>query len=116
MEEFEKPIYSFITGRAGTGKSYKLQQIAKEEQGTALTSTTGISAVNVAGTTLHSLLWFYSTESLLDSWTTGKLDYRLGELYGKFGLRHLLTDEVSMLSRTALSVICAAIDRLNEMS
>jgi len=45
----------FITGHAGTGKSYILNKL-KEKLGKKLTitSTTGIAAVNVKGQTLHS--------------------------------------------------------------
>ena len=45
----------FITGGAGTGKSYtlnRLKEIYKDEL--VVTSTTGISALNVNGQTLHS--------------------------------------------------------------
>ena len=45
----------FITGGAGTGKSYtlnKLKEIYKDEL--HITSTTGISAINVNGQTIHS--------------------------------------------------------------
>ena len=48
----------FFTGAAGTGKSFLLRQIidALVSQGkrVAITSSTGISAVNIGGTTLHS--------------------------------------------------------------
>lgn len=108
-----RPLYEWVTGKAGTGKSFHLQRMAEEEPGCILTSTTGISAVNIGGVTLHSLLWFYSTESLLDAWTTGKLDFRLGEVYNKLGVRRLCTDEISMLDRDAFTIICMAIDRLN---
>ncbi len=48
----------FITGGAGVGKSYLLHQIKKELGETLhVTSTTGISALNVGGQTLHS--WSY---------------------------------------------------------
>ena len=45
----------FITGGAGTGKSYMLQQL-KIYFGIdlQLTSTTGISAININGSTIHS--------------------------------------------------------------
>lgn len=45
----------FITGGAGVGKSYtlsKLKELYKEKL--HITSTTGISAINVGGQTLHS--------------------------------------------------------------
>ena len=111
-----EPQYSYIQGRAGTGKSYKLKQIYDRYPGsTALCATTGIAAVNLgAGTTINSLLWYYNTESLLDTWTSGKLLWRLEEIYNKMGIRRILLDEVSMLPASNLSVLCLAIDKLNE--
>jgi hypothetical protein len=115
MEDFEKTIYSAVLGIAGTGKSTLLRQSAEKSLGPyVLCSTTGISAVNLgAGITLNSLLWFFDTASLLDSFTTGRLDYRLSDLYNN-GVRRILCDEVSMLSGENLSIICMAIDRLND--
>lgn len=44
----------FITGHAGTGKSYILNKIKEQIPKLVITSTTGIAAVNVKGQTLHS--------------------------------------------------------------
>ena len=109
MSQFE-----YIQGIAGTGKSFLLQEMARQDSNAVLCATTGIAAVNLgAGTTIHSFLWYYNSDSLLDAWTTGKLTYRLGEVYGKMGVRRILIDEVSMMPATDLSVICLAIEQLN---
>ena len=44
----------FITGHAGTGKSYILERLKEIVPDIVITSTTGIAAVNVKGQTLHS--------------------------------------------------------------
>ena len=44
----------FITGSAGTGKSYLLNYLRDKVDGMYLTATTGIAAVNIGGITLHS--------------------------------------------------------------
>lgn len=44
----------FITGSAGTGKSFVLNKVRKDYPYIHITSTTGISAINVNGQTLHS--------------------------------------------------------------
>ena len=44
----------FITGHAGTGKSYILEKLKEIIPDIVITSTTGIAAVNVNGQTLHS--------------------------------------------------------------
>ncbi len=108
-------LFSYLQGIAGTGKSYQLKKLSDSNPDHVLCATTGIAAVNLgAGITINSLLWYFNSESLLDAWTSGKLDYRLGEVYGKLGVKRILLDEVSMLSASDLSVICLAIDRLND--
>ncbi len=44
----------FITGHAGTGKSYILNKLKEKLPKLVITSTTGIAAVNVKGQTIHS--------------------------------------------------------------
>ena len=46
----------FITGPAGTGKSFLLNYIKEEyrDSGLHITASTGISAINVGGQTLHT--------------------------------------------------------------
>ncbi len=44
----------FITGHAGTGKSYILNMLKNKFKKLVVTSTTGIAAVNVKGQTIHS--------------------------------------------------------------
>ena len=44
----------FITGSAGTGKSYLLNYLKHKIDSIYLTATTGIAAVNIGGITLHS--------------------------------------------------------------
>ncbi len=44
----------FITGHAGSGKSYILNKLKEKIKNLVLTSTTGIAAVNVKGQTIHS--------------------------------------------------------------
>ena len=55
----------FITGGAGTGKSYVLTAIRKAKseanQNIVVCAPTGIAAVNVAGATIHKTYGFYCT-------------------------------------------------------
>lgn len=44
----------FITGGGGVGKSYSLQKIREKYPKMAVTSTTGVSAININGQTVHS--------------------------------------------------------------
>jgi len=56
IDAIEKGRNVFVTGPAGTGKSYLLQFLKKEymHRRFHLTASTGIAAVNIGGSTLHS--------------------------------------------------------------
>ena len=43
----------FLTGNAGTGKSYKLNEYIETHPNTLVTAPTGIAAVNIGGITMH---------------------------------------------------------------
>ena len=46
----------FITGAAGTGKSFVVKYLIKTEAGLVATSSTGISSVQLGGVTTHSFV------------------------------------------------------------
>jgi ATP-dependent DNA helicase PIF1 len=59
LERCKEGANVFLTGGAGTGKSYLLKCILEEmvdmygKQAVFVTATTGIAAVNIGGTTVH---------------------------------------------------------------
>lgn len=59
----------FLTGNAGTGKSYVLKQIIEAfddaDENVYVSAPTGIAAVNVGGVTVHSLLGIRPSTNLL---------------------------------------------------
>lgn len=59
----------FLTGNAGTGKSYVLKQIIEAfedaDENVYVSAPTGIAAVNVSGVTVHSLLGIMPSTNLL---------------------------------------------------
>lgn len=65
----------FVTGSAGTGKSYLLKYLIHElkekygQKGVAVTAPTGIAAINVGGSTLHSFAGIGLGESLIQMLT-----------------------------------------------
>lgn len=90
----------FLTGNAGTGKSYVLNQIIEafkdQKENVYVTAPTGIAAVNVHGATVHSLLGITPSTNLL---VPVDNDHRLKALQ-LFDEDHhiLIMDEVSMCS------------------
>lgn len=102
----------FITGPAGTGKTFLVKGRAEEPGWGTLSATTGIAGVNMGTQTLHSLLAYFDTASLRDNYVTGRLHRMLRAVYARSC--NLVIDEVSMLSGEQLSLIVDAADALAE--
>jgi ATP-dependent exoDNAse (exonuclease V) alpha subunit len=114
LARLEASPASFLSGRAGTGKTTVARELAKKA-GTVLAATTGIAAINLGeGTTINSLLGYFDTDSLLEIYTNGRLQSRLRHLRGA-GLRRIVLDEVSMLDERQLTAITRALDDVNEI-
>lgn len=86
----------FLTGEAGTGKSYLLNKVMdkldEQDIDYAVAAPTGIAAVNVEGVTLHRLLSILPNTNLM-----GNLTYRTREnlIFGP-SCKILIVDEISM--------------------
>lgn len=112
--------FSFITGRAGTGKTTLTQQRHKENSRWAiLAATTGQAAVNLASDdmdvkTINSVLGYFDTDNMRDSLCNGRLLDRLKDLW-KGGSSNLLIDECSMLDAMQLDYLITAVKELNEI-
>lgn len=109
----DEPLYQFISGTAGTGKTYNQKLRSEVDPRVKLTATTGIAAINLGGQTINSLLHYKDTQELSTQYELGRLNGTLGRL-AKSGFRRLIIDEVSMMDGRQLDVLCEAIDRLNE--
>ncbi len=105
------PTFSFLTGAAGCGKTFATKDWASREK-LLLCATTGIAAINLGGTTINSILGYFDTKSLMESYTGGWLTARLGKLW-KAGIRRIIIDEASMLDGDQLTYLCRAIDEVN---
>lgn len=106
------PTFTYLSGAAGSGKTFLAAQWAAESAGFELLASTGIAAINIGGTTINAYLGYFDTRSLQESYTTGFLSSRLRRLW-RAGLRRLVVDECSMLSGDQLGFLKRAIDEVN---
>jgi hypothetical protein len=105
---------SFLCGSAGTGKTFTLKQrIAEDPCYAVLSASTGISAVNLNTTTIHSLLGYFDTDSLRDAYLKRSAQYKLHSLRRE-GYRNVVIDEISMISCEQLDVIVHVFDDVNQ--
>ena len=103
----------FVTGAAGTGKTYIQKKAIEEDPNYGiLAATTGIAAINLGTTTLNSILKFYDTNSLRDRFNRGTLTATLHRLGKK--TKRLVIDEVSMMDALQLDYIYRALLQVNE--
>lgn len=101
----------FITGSAGTGKSYLTREIIKEykkdEKKVITLGSTGVSAVNIGGYTIHSFFGFGISGSLEELMRYDrKHKKKLGELKNILAKTDLIIiDEISMVGAILLDMI-----------
>lgn len=94
----------YVTGPAGTGKTYQFRQrIEADADEGILCATTGVAAVNLGTTTIHSTFGYFDTESLIDKYVEGRLVPRYIHLR-RLGIRSVMIDEASMLDADALDI------------
>lgn len=98
----------FLTGSAGTGKTYTLNQFIKylkdHKVPVAVTASTGIAATHMNGTTIHS----WSGIGIKNHLTHENLKTLAGKQYLTKNIRKthiLIIDEISMLHRNQLDMI-----------
>ncbi len=96
----------FITGRAGTGKSTLLTHLIEHtEKRVAVCAPTGVAALNVGGSTIHSLFRF--PFGILESQDVRRhLSRRTREVLAAIDV--LVIDEVSMVNANIMDAIDTA--------
>lgn len=103
-----------LTGSAGTGKTYEINQRLKADPRYGLLcATTGIAAINMGEgvTTINAALKYFNTESLTDAYVSGQLVRQLRRISNQ-GYRNLVVDEVSMMPAEQLDTLIWALDAL----
>ena len=106
----------FITGKAGTGKSFLLDAFKKMTQKSYIVlAPTGIAALNVCGTTLHSAFGYRNLVNLdideISSWTIRLKSEK------QLALKHVSTiiiDEISMVRADTFDKIDRLLKVINE--
>ncbi len=110
------PYVEYLTGAAGTGKTYELKRRIEEDRRYGiLCSTTGISAINLGAQTINSTLKYFDTASLKDNFINGRLQATLRKL-ALSGIRNLVIDEISMMAAEQLDLIHMAVDDVNQLA
>lgn len=104
----------FLTGAAGTGKSFTINRRLKEDPRYGLlAATTGIAATNLGNAvTVNSALKYFDTESLKNSYYKGKLLKAIRDI-AKQRWKRLIVDEVSMMAGEQLDILVMAFDEYN---
>lgn len=105
----------FVTGCAGSGKSYRCMEKMKADPGYMLMcSTTGISAINLGTSTLNSAVGYFDTTSLRLLHNQGRLAKKLFNIRQQY--RFLGIDEVSMMDGDQLTLLVEAAEDCNRMA
>jgi ATP-dependent exoDNAse (exonuclease V) alpha subunit len=110
IRDILKTDHLFLTGSSGTGKSYLtaklIEEYKKDKKQVVVLGSTGVSAVNIGGQTIHSFFAFgicKNTEELL---RYDKNKSRIKELNGILSNTDLLIiDEISMVSAALMEMI-----------
>jgi ATP-dependent DNA helicase PIF1 len=94
----------FITGPAGTGKTFTIKQRIEEDRNYGiLCATTGIAGVNLGATTINAVLGYFDTESLNELFVNGRLTRKLAELSKQY--KNIIVDEISMMDGAQLDTL-----------
>lgn len=104
----------FVTGGAGTGKSYTLNKLKENfKEKLHITSTTGISALNVNGQTLHSWAGIGLADKPVEE--VVKNIKRKKALYKQLILCEMLAiDEISMLDNNTFDYVSDVLKTVRE--
>lgn len=107
INEFENGSNIFITGQAGTGKTYLLNQfiewLDETDLDVAIAGSTGAAAINIGGSTLHKLLGIQIRDSIkeFESYYDNDRIFRINfSKNGKWlsNIDVIIVDEISMIS------------------
>jgi len=102
--------YNHLEGGPGCGKSFVVKTLHDMGYPLIKTSTTGISAINIGGTTINSLLGYFDSADMRKKHDSGRIYEALRTHVGKT----IGVDETSMLSAAQLQIMMLNNERLYE--
>jgi ATP-dependent DNA helicase PIF1 len=112
LEETLPPRCAFLTGAAGSGKTYQVRELIRNDPGEGLLcATTGIAGVNLGTVTINSQLRYFDTESMINAFVSGRLVSKLAKIAQSH--RNLYVDEVSMMPAEQLDTLYEAVRQAN---
>ena len=114
LELIQNGCNVFITGGAGTGKSYtlnKLKEIYKDEL--HITSTTGISAINVNGQTIHSWAGIGIANKPIDE-IVKNIKQKPNLYMNLLCCKMLAIDEISMLDNKTFEYVSEVLKKIRK--
>jgi hypothetical protein len=116
QREYSKHPYFFLTGSAGTGKSFMIQQIVEylntKNIKNLLMAPTGVAAQNVGGQTIHSALQIRNTQTYYE--TLSHYDDQQKKELSQ--IKAIIIEEVSMVSSILLSFISLLFAKVHKVS
>ncbi|EXX54012.1 AAA family ATPase [Rhizophagus irregularis DAOM 181602=DAOM 197198] len=116
QQELSKHPYFFLTGLAGTGKSFMIQQIVNflkvKNIRYLLIAPTGVAAQNVGGQTIHSALHIRNTQTYFETLS----HYNEQQQIELSQIDAIIIEEVSMVSSILLSFISKLFAKIHKKS
>lgn len=114
MENSHKNM--FITGKAGTGKSFLLEIFERATQKeTIKLAPTGIAALNIGGVTLHSTFGFFNLENLhVEDISNSTLRIKSSKKMILRNIETIIIDEISMVRADTFDKIDKILRIINE--
>jgi ATP-dependent exoDNAse (exonuclease V) alpha subunit len=117
IEAFEAGKNIFVTGGAGSGKSYLLSFLKRSygHNGLDVTASTGIAAVNIGGSTIHSWAGIGLANLPLDQIVENIFSGKFSKIRRRIKhARALAIDEISMISAEVLEILDQVFRRVRE--
>lgn len=111
ITEGDDKYLSLIAG-PGYGKSFVVKAIRDSGYPIILSSTTGVSAINIGGVTINSLLGYFDSEDMRKKHDAGRI-YDALRKYAASGAL-VVIDEVSMFSSTQFQILVVNNERLQQ--